>query len=104
MGATLEDIRTYFIEDFHQCDHVVESIGPGEKTFFTIFSILMGILSFALMLAFLLPFFLKPKPWVWTYNLVLICIGLSSACFLIVCVPLLIAWIKPHNKAWHGRT
>ncbi len=32
MGATLEDIRTYFIEDFHQCDHVVESIGPGIAT------------------------------------------------------------------------
>ena len=32
MGATLEEIRTYFVEDFHQCDHVVESIGPGIAT------------------------------------------------------------------------
>ena len=30
--ATLEEIRRYFVEDFHQCDHLIESIGPGTAT------------------------------------------------------------------------
>lgn len=32
MGATLEEIRSYFVEHFHQCDHVVDSIGPRVAT------------------------------------------------------------------------
>ncbi len=27
--ATLETIQRFFVEEFHQCDHVVESIGEG---------------------------------------------------------------------------
>ena len=54
--------------------------------------------------AFALPFFLARKPWVWIYNLVLICIGMTSCCILPAAVPLLIYWIKPDVKLWFNRT
>jgi hypothetical protein len=49
---------------------------------------------------FALPFVLPRKRWVWIYNLVLICIGLTSCCILPAAVPLLIYWIKPEAKNW----
>jgi F0F1-type ATP synthase assembly protein I len=64
--------------------------------------IILG-LSSVLLVAAAFTFFLKPKPWVWTYDLVLICFGLSSY-LLPVCVPLLIFWIKPETKKHFGRT
>jgi hypothetical protein len=54
-------------------------------------------------LAFAFPFFLKPRPWVWVYDLVLICIGLTSPCCMPASIPLLIYWLKPEAKAYFGR-
>ena len=53
--------------------------------------------------AFVLPFFLKPRPWVWIYDLVLICIGLTSPCCMPASIPLLLYWLKPEAKAYFGR-
>jgi hypothetical protein len=47
--------------------------------------------------------FIRPAPWVWTYHLVLIAFGLTSACCLPICIPLLIGWIKPETKRYYGR-
>jgi hypothetical protein len=47
---------------------------------------------------------LRPAPWVWTYHLVLIAIGLTSVCCLPICIPLLIAWIRSDVKQYYGRT
>ena len=47
--------------------------------------------------------FLPRKSWVWVLGLVLICIGLTSACCLPVCIPLLIYWLKPEMKTFYGR-
>ncbi len=66
----------------------------------------------AIMAVFCVPFFvataaapLLPKaPWAWTYHLVLIGIGMTSACCLPACIPLLIHWLKPETKAFFGRT
>ena len=52
---------------------------------------------------FLTSFFLPRKPWVWVYNMVLICIGFTSACCLPAAIPLLIYWLKPEAKAYFGR-
>ena len=49
---------------------------------------------------FALPFVLPRKRWVWIYDLVLICIGLTSCCILPAAVPLLIYWLKPEAKNW----
>jgi MFS family permease len=47
--------------------------------------------------------FLRPKPWVWVYGIVLISIGFMSACCLPFSVALLIFWLKPEAKAYFGR-
>lgn len=57
----------------------------------------------ALFAACLVPLLVRPRPWVWTYDLVVICLGMTSACFLPACIPLLIYWLKPETKAWFGR-
>jgi hypothetical protein len=61
------------------------------------------VLGVVLLIACLLPFFLKPRPWVWVYDLVLICLGMTSACFLPACIPLLIFWLKPETKNYFHR-
>jgi hypothetical protein len=47
--------------------------------------------------------FLRPKPWVWVYAIVLITVGFTSPCCLPFSVPLLIFWLKPECKAYFGR-
>lgn len=68
---------------------------------------LMGAVILIVGLAFFVPYaiapFLPRKSWVWVFGLVLICIGLSSACCLPVCIPLLIYWLKPEMKTFYGR-
>ena len=68
---------------------------------------LMGAVFLILGLVFFVPYALAPflprTSWVWVFGLVLICIGLSSACCLPACIPLLIYWLKPEMKAFYGR-
>jgi hypothetical protein len=63
--------------------------------------LLMGL---GLFLACLLPLLLSPRPWVWTYDLVLICLGMTSPCFLPACIPLLVFWLKPATKEYFGKS
>lgn len=63
--------------------------------------LLMGLVLFA---ACLLPLLFSPRPWLWTYDLVIICLGLSSPLFLPACVPLLIFWLKPETKNHFGKS
>lgn len=69
--------------------------------------VLMGTLltaiSVPLMIACAAAPFLPRKPWAWVYHVVLICLGLTSACCLPVCIPLLLAFLKPEVKGWFGR-
>ena len=62
--------------------------------------LLMGL---GLLVASLLPLVLRPRPWLWTYDLVIICLGMTSACFLPACIPLLIFWLKPGMKSYFGK-
>ena len=68
---------------------------------------LMGAVFIILGLVFCVPYavapFLPRTSWVWVLGLVLICLGLSSACCLPICIPLLIHWLKPEMKAFYGR-
>jgi hypothetical protein len=65
----------------------------------------LGVLLLCWGLAFLFffPIFKAPRPWLYTYDLVLICIGLTSPCFLPICIPLLIFWLKPETKNYFGK-
>lgn len=60
----------------------------------------IGLLLFGVCV---LPFFVAPRPWVWVYGIVLICLGITSPCLLPVCIPLLIFWIKPEAQRYFGR-
>ena len=68
-------------------------------------AIVMGVLytglGFLLMCMHLLPFFVGRKKWIWTYNFILICLGLTSCCFWPINIPLLMYWIKPECKDWY---
>jgi MFS family permease len=71
-----------------------------ERVELIIQSILLGGVGLVLTIVCALPFFLPRKPWVWIYDLVIICIGLSSCCCLPASLPLLIYWVKPETKQW----
>jgi hypothetical protein len=60
------------------------------------------VLGIVLLVASILPLFLRPKPWVWIYDLVLICLGLTSCLYLPFSIPLLIFWMKPATKRYFG--
>lgn len=68
---------------------------------------IMGVIFLAMGLALfaacLVPLVLSARPWLWTYDLVIICLGMTSACFLPACIPLLLFWLKPETKRWFGK-
>lgn len=53
--------------------------------------------------AFVAAPFLPPRPWAWTYHLVLICVGFTSVCCLPLCVPMMLKWITSDTRAYFGR-
>ena len=61
----------------------------------------MGVVLSA---ACLVPLVAPRRPWLWTYDLVVICLGLTSVCCMLASIPLLIFWLKPETKAWFGRS
>ena len=69
--------------------------------------LVQGVVFVFLGLLLLVPFaaapFLPRRPWVWVYDLVLICLGLTSCACLPITIPLLIFWLKPETKVWFGR-
>jgi MFS family permease len=65
-------------------------------------TVLLGM-SVVFCAAFVAGAVLKPRPWVWIYDMVLICVGLSSCLTMGASIPLLIFWLKPETKAHFGR-
>src|ERR1044071_410400 len=66
-------------------------------------ALLMLATAFVFAAAFVVPFLVDPRPWLWGYGIGLICIGMTSTCLLPVCVLLLIYWIKPETKRYFGK-
>ncbi|MFQ3578264.1 MAG: hypothetical protein SNJ52_04565 [Verrucomicrobiia bacterium] len=66
-----------------------------------VFFLLTGIVLFVICL---IPLILAPRPWLWTFDLVVICLGMTSACCLPACIPLLIFWLKPDTKRYFGKS
>ena len=77
-----------------------EGMSEREANFTGVF--ILGA-SFFAMAAYALPFCVEWRRWVWVYGLVLICFGMTSACLLLACVPLLMSWIKPETKRYFAR-
>ena len=61
------------------------------------------LISLVLGAAYIAAFIIPRKPWAWIYHLVLICIGLSSPCFIPISVPLMIYWLRSDAQAYYGR-
>lgn len=79
-------------------------VPPGEinpEDRITLYVMPVCVLPFAIL--YLAAFFLPRSSGAWVFHLVLIAIGMTSACCLPVCIPLLIFWLKPEAKAWYGR-
>jgi len=66
--------------------------------------VLLLLAGIVLFVVCLLPLILAPRPWLWTFDLVVICLGMTSPCFLPACIPLLIFWLKPDTKRYFGKS
>ena len=82
---------------------VFPDIADGEDDAW-IAGMFMAAIGVPLLVLFAMGVFLRAKPWVWIYDLVLICIGFMSCLTLPFCIALLIFWLKPETKAYFGRT
>jgi hypothetical protein len=71
-----------------------------DPIFFQIMGGMFIMISLALVVLFGIAPFLPRKKWVWIYGFVPICLGLTSACTMIACIPLLIFWLKAETKAY----
>jgi hypothetical protein len=79
-----------------------EALGEDEMPPWIMTLIFVGI-GLPLLAAFAAAIFLPPRRWVWIYDIVLICLGLTSCLTLPFCIALLIYWLKPEAKAYFGR-
>ena len=70
----------------------------------TLTAIVTIVICAPLMVGFGAGLFVPRTKFGWTVGLVLICIGLTSACCMIVCVPLLFYWLKRETKAFFNVT
>jgi len=75
---------------------------PAEE--YLIMGVLLIAVGLVLAIAYGVAPSLAPAPWVWTYQLVLIAIGLTSPCCLPMSIPLLVGWIRTDTKAFYGRS
>ena len=84
-----------------------EAIAEGDATTsaqeLVIIGVLLALVGVALTIPYVVAFALPRRPWAWIYHLVLIAIGMTSACCLPLTVPLLIFWLKPEVQSWYGR-
>jgi hypothetical protein len=82
-------------------------VDPGELEMDPVAAKLAGagllLLGLVLFVACLLPLFLPRKPWLWIYDLVIICFGFTGICFWPACIPLMIFWLKPETKEYFGK-
>lgn len=73
------------------------------QAFWIAYGVLLLILGAVLAGMFAAALFLTPKSWVWVYSVVLICLGMTSACCLPASIPLLLYWFKPEVQSYYGR-
>jgi hypothetical protein len=57
-----------------------------------------GLIGAFLTLPYAVAPFLPRRRWVWIYDMVLICLGMTSCCTLPACIPMLIFWLRPETK------
>jgi len=79
----------------------------NSRDFPPLFAYIYGVVITGIGVIFLVgsavPFFLKPRPSTWIYDLVVICLGMTSACTLPFSIALLVFWLKPETKQYFGK-
>ncbi len=68
-----------------------------------IYGMVFVVMGVPLLILYVVGTFMPAKRWAWIYGIILIGFGMTSCCFLPVCVPLLIFWIKPQTQVFFGR-
>ena len=86
-----------FLWAFIDCSEADE-IGVTEGRILASIFIFLGLVMLAISL---LGVYLRPRPWVWTYSLVLICLGMTTGWLMPLCIPLIIFWVKKETKTYH---
>lgn len=74
----------------------------GDKASVMVMGGFNALLGLVCLLIFAAAPFLPRKKWAWIYDLVLICLGMTSLCCMPVTIPLLIFWLNPDVKTWFG--
>ena len=67
-------------------------------------SALQLVVSLGFLGAWVLPNFVPPRPWLWTYNTVVLWIGSLNTCMLPASIPLLKNWHKLETKKYFGKS
>ena len=69
---------------------------------YTIMGGIFVVMSIALGFIYGVGIFLPRQKWGWIYGFFPICIGFTSVCTLVFCIPLLIFWLRADTKAYFG--
>ena len=78
--------------------------GIHDAVVMRIYGFAITAISVPLLIAYAAAPFLPRKPWAWAAHLALIALGMTSACCIPACLPLLLFWLKPETKAMFGKT
>ena len=81
-------------------DPATFDVEPIEATGYAVFLVAIGLLLF---IPFATAPFLPKRPWVWTFDIVLIGFGMTSIITLPAAIPLLIFWLKPDTRVFFGK-
>jgi hypothetical protein len=87
----------FFRPDWFGVELPPDNFGPVMGSVFLV----MGL---ALFVACFLPLVLRPRPWVWIYDLIIIALGITSIPLILASIPLLIFWLKPETQRHFGRS
>lgn len=74
-----------------------------DRIVFEVYKYLLPVIGVISLVMNSIPFFVRPRPWVWVYNIVLLALSMGS-CMFIPALILLIFWlIKPEVKWWYSK-
>jgi hypothetical protein len=79
-------------------------VRPDDAAGPVIYGVFFMLVGVAILAPFLLALLLPPRPWVWVYALLMICLGaVITLLGVFAAIPLLIYWVKPDVKQYFGR-
>jgi hypothetical protein len=80
------------------------SAGRSDEIVMKIYGFAIAGISLPLAIVYGAAPFFPRKPWAWAAHMALIALGMTSACCIPACLPLLLFWLKPETKTMFGKT